>query len=296
MSFPTLHATIEADGVNVFYRSAGNPSCPVLLLLHGFPSSSFQFRNLIPLLSHRYHVIAPDLPGFGFTIVPEARNYKYTFDNLASTIEAFVDVLQLKKFAIYVFDYGAPTGFRLATRRPSQITGIISQNGNAYEEGLGAEFWTPVRKYWASAADFDQSLGTAEAQALVPFFALEPTAAQYTTGVPPALLSRVDPSAYTFDTALIQRPGQQLIQLSLFFDYQTNLRLYPKWQEYLRKEKPKLLAMWGENDPIFTKAGAQAFKKDLPDAEVVFVDSGHFALETHLHDYARKIDGFLSKA
>jgi pimeloyl-ACP methyl ester carboxylesterase len=204
----------------------------------------------------------------------------------------------------YVLDYlcpdspftQAPTGFRLATRRPSQILGIISQNGNAYNEGLGAEFWAPLRTYWASATAFDPTISTEEAKALLPFLSLEPTAWQYTTGVPKERLSRVDPAAYTLDAALLQLPGQNVIQLSLFFDYQTNLSLYPKWHEYFRKEKPRLLAMWGKNDPVFPKEGAEAYKKDLPDAEVVLVDAGHFALETHVHEYAKEIDEFLSKA
>ncbi|KAF8578467.1 alpha/beta-hydrolase [Ramaria rubella] len=286
---------VKADGVDVFYRSAGDPSSPVLLLLHGFPASSFQFRNLIPILSTRYRVIAPDFPGYGFTVVPEARNYEYKFDNLAATIGGFVDALGLKKYAIYIFDYGAPIGLRLATRRPSQITAIISQNGNAYEEGLG-DFWETFRKYWASSSTFDPTLSSPAAQGLKPFLKYDATKWQYTNGVPDELKSSVDPAPAYLDTALMQRPGQDVVQLSLFFDYKSNIPLYPSWHEYLKKEKPPLLVMWGKNDAIFVKEGAEAFKKDRPDAEIILVDAGHFPLETHLHEYASKIDEFLSKS
>jgi len=295
MSQVTLN-TIQADGVNVFYRSAGQKSSPALLLLHGFPASSFQFRNLIPLLAQSYHVIAPDLPGFGFTDVPEARGYKYTFDSLASTVEAFVDALGIDKFAVYIFDYGAPTAIRVALHHPSRVTAIISQNGNAYDEGFGAEFWAPFRKYWASSETF--STTSPEARAIVPYaLTLDVTKWQYTNGVPQALLSRVDPAAYTLDTALMAREGQDEVQLSLFFDYRTNLALYPKFHEYLRTSGVPVLAMWGANDDIFVKAGAEAFRKDVrPELlEVRLVESGHFPLETHVEDYAKEINAFLKK-
>jgi len=284
--------TIEADGVKVFYRSAGPPTAPVLLLLHGFPSSSFQFRELIPLLATKFRVLAPDLPGFGFTEVPAERKYQYKFDSLSVTIEAFLDVLKVDKFAVYIFDYGSPTAFRIAVRHPQRVTAIITQNGNAYEEGLGADFWAPLRKYWAAPAF---SASSPDAQALVPFLQLGPTKWQYTHGVPEQLLSRVAPEAYTLDAALLAREGQQETQLALFYDYGTNLGHYPRWQEYLRTSGVPVLALWGRNDPIFVKAGAEAFKRDVKDLVLDYVDSGHFALETHVEYYAEKIDNFLSQ-
>lgn len=284
---------VKVDGVNVFYRSAGAASAPVVLLLHGFPASSFQFRNLIPLLAPNYRVIAPDYPGFGFTNVPEERNYVYTFDNLAKTIQAFINTLDLKKFAIYVFDYGAPVGFRLATSNPTQITAIISQNGNAYEEGLVPSRWDPVRRYWNSSSAFDPTLSSPEAQALLPRLTANATKLQYTTGVPADRLSRIGPETYTLDSTLLQREGQDVTQLSLFYDYQTNVASYPSWHQYFRTKSPRALVLWGKNDPSFGPAGAVAFKRDLKDVIVEFVDSGHFALETHLEVYAAKIDKFL---
>jgi pimeloyl-ACP methyl ester carboxylesterase len=268
---------VEADGVQVFYRSAGEANAPAVLLLHGFPSSSFMFRELIPRLADDYRVIAPDLPGFGFTEVPSERQYSYTFDRLALTIDAFTRALKVDRYAIYVFDYGAPTGFRLAMAHPERVTAIVSQNGNAYEEGLG-EAWGPVRKYWASptAENRDilrQSILTAGG-----------TRWQYTHGV--ANPEAVPPESYTLDTALLERPGNKEIQLDLFLDYASNLKLYPKFQEYFRKSKPPLLAIWGKNDPFFIPAGAKAFQKDLPQATVQFLDTGHFAIETHVKEIA----------
>ncbi|KAF8265706.1 putative hydrolase or acyltransferase of alpha/beta superfamily [Lactarius quietus] len=283
--------TIEADGVKVFYRSAGPPTAPVLLLLHGFPSSSFQFRELIPLLATKFRILAPDLPGFGFTEVPAERKYQYTFDNLSVTIEAFLDVLKVDKFAVYIFDYGSPTAFRIALRNPKRVTAIITQNGNAYEEGLGADFWAPLRKYWAAPAF---SARSPDAQALLPFLQLGPTKWQYTHGVPEELLARVAPEAYTLDAALLAREGQQETQLALFYDYGTNLGHYPRWQEYLRTSGVPVLALWGRNDPVFVKAGAEAFKRDVKDLVLDYVDSGHFALETHVEYFAEQIDKFLS--
>jgi pimeloyl-ACP methyl ester carboxylesterase len=278
---------IEADGVKVFYRSAGDPSAPVVLLLHGFPTSSFMFRDLIPRLADQYYVIAPDLPGFGFTEVPEGRKYAYSFDALARTLEAFVDVLGLKNYSIYVFDYGAPTGLRLALRHPERVTSIISQNGNAYEEGLG-DAWGPIRKYWAQP--------TAENRAVIRdnVLTFEGTRWQYTHGV--ANPEIVAPESYTLDVALLERPGNKDIQLDLFLDYASNVKLYPKFQEYFRKSKPPLLAIWGKNDPFFIPAGAAAFRKDIPNAQVRFLDTGHFAIETHVVEIAAAIRGFLPAA
>ncbi|MFZ0630026.1 MAG: alpha/beta hydrolase [Acidobacteriaceae bacterium] len=275
---------VEADDVQVFYRSAGDPAAPVVLLLHGFPSSSFMFRDLIPRLADQYHVIAPDLPGFGFTEVPVWRNYTYTFDALAGTIEAFTEALGLKRYAIYVFDYGAPTGFRLAARHPERVTAIISQNGNAYEEGLG-DAWAPIRKYWAEPIAANREVIR---QAILN---LEGTRWQYTHGV--ANPETVAPESWTLDAALLERPGNKDIQLDLFLDYASNVKLYPRFQEYFRQSKPPLLAIWGKNDPFFIPPGAEAFRKDIPDARVQFLDTGHFAIETHAPEIAGAMKDFL---
>jgi pimeloyl-ACP methyl ester carboxylesterase len=274
---------VEADGVSIFYREAGVASAPVVLLLHGFPTSSFQYRELIPRLADRYRVVAPDLPGFGFTEVPAQRNYKYSFDALSRTILAFTEALQLKHYALYVFDYGAPTGFRLAMVRPERITAIVSQNGNAYEEGLG-DAWGPIRKYWAEP--------TAENREVIRknILTLEGTRWQYTYGVSDP--DSIPPESYTLDTALLERPGNKDIQLDLFLDYATNVKLYPKFQEYFRKSKPPLLAIWGKNDPFFIPPGAEAFRRDLPNAKVQFLDTGHFAIETHVVEIAAAINEF----
>ena len=275
---------VEADGVQVFYREAGDANAPVVLLLHGFPTSSFMFRELIPRLASDYRVIAPDLPGFGFTEVPTERKYVYTFDQLAHTIETFTRAVKIDRYAIYVFDYGAPTGFRLAMARPERITAIVSQNGNAYEEGLG-DAWGPIRKYWASP--------TAENRDILRQSVLTAggTRWQYTHGV--ANPESVPPESYTLDTALLERPGNKEIQLDLFLDYASNVKLYPKFQEYLRKSKPPLLAIWGKNDPFFIPAGAEAFRKDIPSAKVQFLDTGHFAIETHAVEIASAMRDFL---
>ena len=275
---------IEADGVQVFYRAAGERNAPAILLLHGFPASSFMFRELIPRLADDYRVIAPDLPGFGFTEVPPERNYEYCFDRLAITIDAFTQALRIDRYAIYVFDYGAPTGFRLAMTHPDRVTAIVSQNGNAYEEGLG-DAWGPIRKYWAeptseNRAILRQSILTAGG-----------TRWQYTQGV--ANPEGVAPESYTLDTALLERAGNKEIQLDLFLDYASNIRLYPKFHEYFRKSQPPLLAIWGKNDPFFIPAGAEAFRKDLPNATVEFLDTGHFAIETHVVEIAAAMKDFL---
>jgi len=279
----SLHK-VEAEGVKVFYRAAGDPSAPVVLLLHGFPTSSFMFRELIPRLADQFRVIAPDLPGFGFTEVPEERKYTYSFDALARTIEAFTDALGLNRYAIYVFDYGAPTGFRLAMARPERVTAIVSQNGNAYEAGLG-DAWAPIRKYWAEP--------TAENREVIRqnVLTLEGTRWQYTHGV--ANPESVAPESYTLDVALLERKGNKDIQLDLFLDYASNVKLYPKFQEYFRKSQPPLLAIWGKHDPFFIPAGAEAYKKDLPNAKVQFLDTGHFATETHVVEIAAAIREFL---
>jgi pimeloyl-ACP methyl ester carboxylesterase len=277
---------VEADGVTVFYRQAGPVNAPVVLLLHGFPTSSFQYRDLIPRLADRYRVIAPDYPGFGFTEVTEQRRYKYSFDALANTVLAFTDVLQLKRYALYVFDYGAPVGFRLAMARPERITAIVSQNGNAYEDGLG-DAWDPIRKYWAAPTTENREVIRKN------ILTLEGTRWQYTQGV--TTPESVAPESYTLDWALLERPGNKEIQLDLFLDYASNVKLYPKFQEYFRNSKPPLLAIWGKNDPFFIPAGAKAFRKDLPDAKVQFLDTGHFVLETHVEEIAVAMRDFLQK-
>lgn len=284
---PTTIHSIEADGVRVFYRAAGDTSAPVVLLLHGFPSSSFMFRELIPRLADHYRVIAPDLPGFGFTQVPPERRYAYTFDGLARTMDAFTDALKINRYALYVFDYGAPTGFRLAVGHPDRVTAIVSQNGNAYEEGLG-DAWGPIRKYWAEP--------TAENREVIRknILNLEGTRWQYTHGV--ANPDSVPPESYTLDAALLERPGNSDIQLDLFLNYASNVKLYPKFQEYFRRSKPPLLAIWGKNDPFFIPAGAEAFRKDIPSAQVQFLDTGHFALETHVIEIAAAMKEFLDNA
>lgn len=282
---PIIHRKrIEADGVRVFYREAGDPNAPVVLLLHGFPASSFQYRELIPRLADRYRVIAPDLPGFGFTEIPAARNYVYAFDALAKTIEAFTDALNLKSYALYIFDYGAPTGLRLAMAHPERVTAIVSQNGNAYEEGLG-DAWAPIRKYWSdpSAENRNMIRGALTAEGMK---------REYSIGMPNSDV--VAPESYTLDAALLARPGNVEIQLDLFLDYANNVKLYPNFQEYFRTSKPPLLAIWGKNDLYFIPPGAEAFRRDIPNAIVQFLDTGHFALETHLEEIATAMRTFLA--
>lgn len=284
---PTKYTTLTLDnGIEVFYRSAGKSTNPVVLLLHGFPTSSHQYRNLIPLLAEKYHVIAPDLPGFGFTLVPESLKYQHTFANLAKTVGSFLDALLIFKFAVYIFDYGAPTALRLALERPTAITAIISQNGNAYLEGLG-EFWAPFQKYWKS--------DSAEDRRFIHDNILSFTATkwQYHNGNPNA--DAVAPETYYLDQALMERPGNKEIQLDLFKDYATNLPFYPKFQEYFRKSKVPVLAIWGKGDEIFIAPGAEAYKKDVEDVEVELLDAPHFAIETREEYFAKRILEFLGK-
>lgn len=277
--------TVEADGIKIFYREAGPADAPVILLLHGYPTSSHMFRHLMPRLASAFRVIAPDLPGFGFTEVPSERQYRYTFDNLGVTINAFVEALNLKRYAIYVFDYGAPTGFRLAVAHPERVTAIISQNGNGYVDGLG-DAWDPIKKYWNEPTP-------ANREALRGFIGLEGTKWQYVHGVTDPV--QVEPEAYWLDTVLLQRQGNAEIQLDLFLDYASNVKLYPTFQEYFRKSQPPLLAAWGKNDPFFIPPGAEAFRKDIPSAKVVFYDTGHFALETHVDEISEEIHSFLNE-
>jgi pimeloyl-ACP methyl ester carboxylesterase len=274
---------VDVGGFNIFYREAGPRDAPVLLLLHGFPSASHMFRDLIPQLSDRLRVIAPDLPGFGKSDMPERAKFNYTFDNIAGVIDRFTEVIGLGRFAIYVFDYGAPTGLRLAMRHPERITAIISQNGNAYVEGL-SDGWNPIRAYWQDPSETNRA-------ALRAFLTPETTYWQYTHGV--ADTSAVSPDGYSLDNFYLARPGADEIQLDLFGDYKSNVALYPEFQAYFRTHKPQLLAIWGKNDPFFLPAGAEAFKRDIPDADIHFLDTGHFALETHCAEIAATIRDFL---
>jgi pimeloyl-ACP methyl ester carboxylesterase len=282
MSGITYH-TADVDGFKVFYRQAGSVNAPKLLLLHGFPSASHMFRDLMPLLSDRLHVVAPDLPGFGKSDMPARGSFQYTFDNLAAVIDRFTEVIGLSRYALYVFDYGAPTGFRLAVKHPERITGIISQNGNAYEEGL-SEGWNPIQTYWRDPSESNR-------RALRDFLKPEATYWQYTHGVSDT--SMVSPDGYSLDNFYLARPGADEVQLDLFGDYKNNVALYPTFQKYFRTHKPRLLAVWGKNDPFFLPPGAEAFKRDIPQATVRFLDTGHFALETHAAEIAMAIRGLL---
>jgi pimeloyl-ACP methyl ester carboxylesterase len=275
--------TADVDGHQIFYREAGDPTRPTLLLLHGFPSSSHMFRTLIPALEDRFHLVAPDLPGFGFSEIKPP--FTYSFDTLAKVIEGFTDAIGLQRYAIYVFDYGAPTGFRLALARPERVTAIISQNGNAYEEGL-SDGWNPIQAYWREPTPANRAV-------LRSMLTLEATKWQYTHGV--ADPAQVGPESYTLDTALMARPGNDEIQLDLFLDYATNVALYPSFHEYFAQYRPPFLAVWGKNDPFFLPPGAEAFRRDNPNAEVHFLDTGHFALETHVTEIAAKIREFLER-
>jgi len=280
---PVTFRAVDVGGFNVFFREAGKNGAPKLLLLHGFPSASHMFRDLIPLLADRFHIIAPDLPGFGRSDMPSREAFSYTFDNLANVIDRFTEVVGFDKYAVYVFDYGAPTGLRLAAKHPDRITAIISQNGNAYEEGL-SDGWNPIRAYWKDASD-------ANRQALRQFLAPETTVWQYTHGV--ADISSVSPDGYSLDNFYLARPGADEVQLELFGDYKSNVALYPTFQAYFRKHQPPFLAVWGKHDPFFLPAGAEAYKRDIFGAVVKFVDSGHFALETHALEIAAAIRDFL---
>lgn len=282
VSYMTTYHYLEIEQLNVFYRKAGNPNKPVILLLHGFPSASHMFRELIPVLAKDYHVIAPDYPGFGNTTSPDRAEFSYTFDHLTEIMEAFVDRLGLTKYALYVFDYGAPIGFRLAMRYPERVTAIISQNGNIYHESLG-EKWAIREEYWRNPTqEKRESYRTA--------FAPDTIKNQYLDGTQD---NQVSPDGYTLDIAYMSRPGNDEKQLDLIFDYQNNVKMYPQFQQYLREYQPPLLATWGKNDVSFILAGAKAFKKDLPNAEIHLLDSGHFALETHANEIGELMLNFL---
>jgi pimeloyl-ACP methyl ester carboxylesterase len=279
------YRTADVDGFKIFYREAGAPDAPKLLLLHGFPTSSHMFRDLIPLLADRFHIVAPDLPGFGQSDMPVRSSFRYTFDHIAGVIDRFTEKIGLERFAIYVFDYGAPTGFRIAAKHPDRVTAIVSQNGNAYEEGL-SDGWNPIRAYWEVASQTNR-------EALREFLKPETTVWQYTHGVADA--TAISPDGYSLDNFYLARPGADEIQLDLFGDYKSNVALYPAFQAYFRAHKPPLLAVWGKNDPFFLPPGAQAFTHDIPEAVVRFLDTGHFALETHAAEIAAAIRDFLPR-
>jgi pimeloyl-ACP methyl ester carboxylesterase len=280
------YRTTTVDGVDVFYREAGPEDGPVVLLLHGFPTSSQMFRDLIPRLADRYHVIAPDYPGFGYSAAPERTQFAYTFANYAHVVDRLTRQLRVAQYALYVMDYGAPVGFRLATQNPERVTALIVQNGNAYDEGIQA-FWDPIKAYWKTGA-------SREREAIRWLMSLKATRWQYTNGVKD--VSLVSPDAITVDQALLDRPGNAEIQLDLFYDYRTNIPLYPEWQSYFRTYKPPTLVVWGQNDEIFVAAGAAPYKRDLPGAEVHLLDTGHFTLETHGPEIASLIRDFLGRA
>jgi pimeloyl-ACP methyl ester carboxylesterase len=280
---PITYRSAKVDGRNIFYREAGRGDAPTLLLLHGFPSAGHMFRDLIPLLADRFHLVAPDLPGFGQSDMPSRNDFKYTFDNLAEAIDRFTEVIGLERFAIYIFDYGAPVGLRIAAKHPERITAIISQNGNAYEEGLSAG-WNPIQAYWRAPTQ-------ANRDALRSFLAPETTLFQYTHGV--ADPSLVSPDGRSLDDFYLARPGAHEVQLDLLLDYASNVTLYPEFHAYFRNHQPPFLAVWGKHDPFFLPAGAEAFKRDIPGADVRFFDTGHFALETHCAEIAAAIREFL---
>ena len=277
---------IDVDGFGVFYREAGPKDAQTILLLHGFPTAGHMFRDLIPRLADRFHVVAPDLPGFGQSDMPARAAFTYTFENIANVVDRFTERIGLHRFAIYVFDYGAPTGFRIAARHPDRITAIVSQNGNAYEEGL-SDGWNPIRAYWREPTP-------ANRDALRSMLTPETTRWQYTHGVPDA--TAVSPDGHSLDDFYLARAGADEIQLDLFGDYKSNVDLYPTFQKYFRAHKPPFLAAWGKNDPFFLPAGAEAFRRDIPDATIRFFDTGHFALETHANEIAGAIRELLSRS
>jgi pimeloyl-ACP methyl ester carboxylesterase len=281
------HRTMKVRDLDIFYREAGPQDAPTVLLLHGFPTSSQMFRNLIPALADRYHVVAPDYPGFGHSSMPPHDQFAYTFDNLATVVDEFIAALGLSKYALYVQDYGAPVGYRLATRHPERVTGIIVQNGNAYDEGLDNDFWKPLKAYWQEPNSSEKR------NALRAFLNVEATRWQYTHGVPNP--ERIAPDGWTTDQYLLDRKGNDEVQLDLFLSYGSNPPLYPQWHEYFRKHQPPMLIVWGKNDAIFPAAGAEPYKRDLKSIDFHLLDAGHFALESEGDQIARLIREFLAR-
>ena len=283
---PVFHRTVKIDGLDIFYREAGPKDAPTVLLLHGFPTSSHMFRNLIPALADKYHVVAPDYPGFGSSSAPPVEKFEYSFDNLANIVEKFTEKVGLKKYSIYLMDYGAPVGFRLAVRHPERVDTLIVQNGNAYDEGLDNDFWLPIKAYWKSRT-------TTQGDQLRSLLTLGATKWQYTHGV--RNVDAISPDTWGHVQPLLDRPGNQEIQLALFYSYGSNPPLYPKWQEYLREHQPPTLIVWGQNDAIFTAEGAHPYKRDLKNLEFHLLDTGHFALEEDGQQIASLIRNFLGK-
>jgi pimeloyl-ACP methyl ester carboxylesterase len=286
-SSSTRYRTVKIDGLDLFYREAGAPDAPVVLLLHGFPASSFMYRDLITRLADRYRVIAPDYPGFGYSAAPSTENYRYTFDQLTAVIAKFADRLGLKRYAIYMQDFGGPVGYRLATRHPARVSALIVQNANAYEQGLPEAFWAPARALWKdpSPANFKAIREAAISDAALEW--------NYTHGVPDS--SRINPDSWVLQRALVNRPGNKDVMLALLYDYRTNLDLYARWHEYFRKHQPPMLIVWGRNDVIFPASGARAYLKDLPQAELHLLDTGHFALEDRGAEIAQLMRDFLQR-
>jgi len=283
----TRYKTKKIDNLDIFYRESGSSDNRTILLLHGFPTSSHMYRNLIPKLAQNYHVIAPDYPGFGHSDMPPHDQFAYTFDNYAKLVDQLLDQLGVKRFVLYVFDYGAPVGFRLFSKYPDRVAAIISQNGNAYDDGI-AGFWDSIKAYWESGANQDR-------EAIRWLTTTKATKWQYENGVPADRLQYLSPDGWQHDQSLLDRSGNAEIQLDLFYDYRTNIPLYPLWQKAFRQHKPPMLSAWGKNDEIFVAPGAEAFKRDLPDAEIHLLNTGHFALETHGDEIAALIKNFLAK-
>lgn len=287
MDTQTSFHHIDIDGINIFYREAGDPKKPTILLLHGFPSSSHQYRNLIPALADEYHIIAPDYPGFGHSDTPDREEYSYTFDNFSAIIEKLLVKLNIETFVLYIFDYGAPVGFRLYHANSDRIIAIISQNGNAYNEGI-EEFWEPIKNYWKTHAE-------KEREAIRWLTSIKATRWQYENGVPHDRLPVLSPDGWQYDQSLMDREGNADIQLDIFYDYRKNIPLYPQWQSLLHDKQTPTLVVWGKNDEIFVAAGGEAFKRDLQNVEIHMLDTGHFVLETHLDETVNLIKGFLAK-
>ncbi|MBD2059698.1 alpha/beta hydrolase [Oculatella sp. FACHB-28] len=280
----TTYRTVAIDGLDIFYREAGSRDNPTILLLHGFPASSHMFRNLIPTLADQFHLVAPDYPGFGNSSMPTVDEFDYTFDHLAEIIEKFIDAIAVQKYSLYVMDYGAPVGYRIAVRHPEQVEALIVQNGNAYEEGFG-KFTNPIKEYWRNPSPENTDK-------MKQSFTLETTKWQYTNGV--SNLEAISPDTWTMDQFFLDRPGNEEIQLALFYDYRTNPPLYPQWQEYFRNHQPPTLIVWGQNDDIFPAEGAYAYQRDLKDVEFHLLNTGHFALEEEGEAIANYIRQFLT--